>query len=386
MRITSLLLATTIVAGLLYWFHFRHQADGFAAVAASNATGETAVEAASSKEADDEAITSAPPVVKNDAVPVMVLDSTAQITASTLIVRGRTEAARNVQVSAQTTGRVVSTPLRRGAKVTKGQPLCELDPGIRAAELAEAQASLAEAEAEADASRRLSKKGFAADNTLKTRQARQEAAQARLDRVQWDIDQLVIRAPFDGVLETDTAELGTFLAAGSSCADVIDLNEVKVTGFVSEQEIDLLAVGQQTKARLINGIEATGTISFLSRMADSQTRTFGVEVSLPNSDSRIRDGMTAELVIALPERRGHLVPQSALTLDDQGRLGVRIDEEGIARFRQVQILSDAGAGMWIGGLEDTVRIIVVGQEFVRDGRRIASTLMDPATLVRNALQ
>lgn len=376
MRFTSLLLAISIVAGLLYWFHFRHQPDGFVAVAASNASEEMVDESAPTVEV----LAPSPTPSQDDAVPVLVMDSTAQSTTSTLIVRGRTQAARNVQVSAQTTGRIVSAPLRRGAKVVKGQPLCELDPGIRAAELAEAQASLTEAEAEADASRRLSKKGFAADNTLKTRQARQEAAQARLDRVKWDIDQLIIRAPFDGVLETDTAELGTFLAAGSSCADVIDLSEVKVTGFVSEQEIDLLAIGQQTKARLINGIEATGTISFLSRMADSQTRTFGVEVSLPNPEGRIRDGMTAELSIALPERKGHLVPQSALTLDDLGRLGVRIDEDGIARFRPVQILSDAPTGVWIGGLANQVTIIVVGQEFVRDGRKIVSTPMDRTAL------
>lgn len=376
MRFTSLLLAISIVAGLLYWFHFRHQPDGFVAVAASNASEEMVDESAPTVEV----LAPSPTPSQDDAVPVLVMDSTAQSTTSTLIVRGRTQAARNVQVSAQTTGRIVSAPLRRGAKVVKGQPLCELDPGIRAAELAEAQASLTEAEAEADASRRLSKKGFAADNTLKTRQARQEAAQARLDRVKWDIDQLIIRAPFDGVLETDTAELGTFLAAGSSCADVIDLSEVKVTGFVSEQEIDLLAIGQQTKARLINGIEATGTISFLSRMADSQTRTFGVEVSLPNPEGRIRDGMTAELSIALPERKGHLVPQSALTLDDLGRLGVRIDEDGIARFRPVQILSDAPTGVWIGGLANQVTIIVVGQEFVRDGRKIVSTQMNRTAL------
>ena len=375
MRITSLLLAMSIVAGLLYWFHFRHQSEGFAAEAASTPTEEVAQQTQTTSDAQP-----ASEDPSDLAVPVMVLNSTAQSTASFLVVRGRTEAARNVQVSAQTTGRVISAPLRRGSKVIEGQPLCELDPGIRAAELAEAVASLAEAEAEADASRRLSKKGFAAENTLKTRQARQEAAQARLDRVQWDISQLTIRAPFDGVLESDTAELGTFLAPGGVCANVIDLSEIKVSGFVSEQEIDALAVGQEAQARLINGVEATGTISFLSRVADSQTRTFGVEVSLPNLDGRIRDGMTAELRVALPERKGHLVPQSALTLDDQGRLGVRVDEDGITRFKPVQLLAEDTNGAWVSGLEDTVSIIVVGQEFVREGRRISATPVDRSAL------
>ena len=387
MRITSLLLALTIVGGLLYWFHLRHQSDSLVAIAAtgsdqpvSGAVTRTDTPEPAASEESTRPLTDAVATASGDAVPVMVLQSQARSTTTRLVVRGRTEAVRNVAVSAQTTGRVVSLPLRRGSRVVKGQPLCELDPGIRAAELAEAEASLTEAEAEADASKRLSQKGFAAENTLKTRTARLQAAQARLDRVKWDIDQLVIRAPFDGVLETDSAELGTFLSPGNVCATVIDLSEVKVSGFVSEQEIDLLAVGQRTKARLINGIEAQGTISFLSRMADEQTRTFGVEVVLNNPEGRIRDGMTAELMIELPERTGHLVPQSALTLDDQGRLGVRVDEAGIARFRPVRILADEPTGVWIGGLEDSVGIIVVGQEFVRDGRRIAATPADWSAL------
>lgn len=377
MRITSLLLAATIVAGLLYWFHFRHQTDGMVAAVAKSDPASAALASPDTETDPAEAV----PVSKGPvAVPVMVLESTARETSATLIVRGRTEAARNVRVAARTSGSVISPPLRRGARVLEGDPLCELDPGVRDAELAEVEAALVEAEAEVNASTRLSQKGYGAEMTLKTRQARLEAVEARLNRVKWDIEQLIIRAPFDGVLESDTAELGTFLSTGEVCANVIDLSSIKVAGFVSEKEIDLLSVGQEAHARLINGIEAVGNITFLSRVADEQTRTFAVEVMLPNPEGRIRDGMTAELRIGLPEGKGHLVPQSALTLDDDGQMGVRIDEDGIARFRPVQILSLEPGGVWVGGLEDQVRIIVVGQEFVRDGRAIVGTVADLNTL------
>ncbi|MEM7686688.1 MAG: efflux RND transporter periplasmic adaptor subunit, partial [Pseudomonadota bacterium] len=273
-----------------------------------------------------------------------------------------------------------SQPLRRGSRVAAGQVLCQLDPGIRAAELAEAEASLHEAPAEAEASTRLSQKGFAAEMTLKTRQARLEAAQARLDRVRWDIAQLDVVAPFDGILETDSAEIGSYLTPGVMCANVIDLSRVKVSGFVAEQEIDQLHVGQTATARLINGYETQGEISFLSRMADEQTRTYAVEVTLDNADGRIRDGMTAELQVTLPEQTGHLIPQSALTLDDAGRLGVRLDQDGIARFQPVRILSEVPGRVWVAGPPETARIVIVGQEFVRDGRRVAGTSVDPSQL------
>jgi len=350
MRLTSLIAALVVAAVVAYWFVLRHD------IAPDPVT--TVSQEASAAEQ------TAPPV------PVQVFESAARDTRSILVVRGRTEANRLVRVAAQTTSRVISEPLRRGAAITAGDLLCRLDPGTRQAELAEAEAALTEAEAEAIAAESLSSKGFAAETTLKARRAALRAAQARRDSVGWDIAQLEIRAPFDGVLETDAAEIGTYLKPGDLCATVIDLGKVKVTGFVAEGEIDLLTEGQQATARLVNGIEAAGRISFLARTADSDTRTYAVEVTLENADGRLRDGMTAEIAVPLPPASGHLIPQSALTLDDEGRLGVRLATDGVARFAAVELLRDAENGVWVAGLPETARIIVVGQEFVRDGRAI----------------
>lgn len=363
MRLTSVLMALLIAAGLWYWFVLRH--DGAAPVAA--VVAETAAPGA--------AVVDAP-------VPVVVLNSTAREVQGALVVRGRTKANRSVRIAAETSGRVVTEALQAGTEVSKDQVLCRLNPGVRMAELAEAEAALTEAEAEASAARTLQKKGFTAETTLKARQAQLQTAQARLDRVRWDIQQLEIRAPFDGFLESDTAEVGTLMAAGAHCATVIDLSRVKVTGFVAEQEVDQLSLGQPARARLINGITATGKITFLSRMADETTRTFGVEVTIENPDARIRDGMTAELQIALPARTAHLLPQSALTLDNQGRMGVRVADADIARFVPVIPVQDGADGIWVTGLPDTADIIVIGQEFVRDGRRIAPSPAGAADVVK----
>jgi multidrug efflux system membrane fusion protein len=237
---------------------------------------------------------------------------------------------------------------------------------------------LAEALVEADAATTLSRKGFASETTRTARQAQFEAAQAKVNLVKLDIDRLVIRAPFDGLLETDTAEIGSRLGLGDTCATVIDLSSVKVVGFVSEQEVDQIALNQEAIARLINGRIITGTIAFISRVSDPETRTYQVEAILPNQDGRIRDGMTAELRIGLPAEVAHKIPQNALTLDDDGRLGVRLAVDGTARFVETQIISDAIDGVWVTGLPDTADVIVVGQEFVRDGRAILPTPVDQA--------
>lgn len=368
MRPIPLITALLVAGALLYWFELRHPSgDGAGTMAVAEATA--AQPRPTAGEGPD-----------GEPVPVMVLQSKAQETSARLVLRGRTQARRQVEVAAETSGRVISEPLRHGEVVEVGQVLCRLDPGIRDAELAEAEAALAEADAEASAATQLQAKGFTAETAYRARQAQLRAAQARRDRVRWDIERLEITAPFGGVLESDTAELGALLIPGSVCADVVDLSEVKIEGYVSEQEVDQLRLGQQAEARLINGMTATGEVTFISRMADEETRTYEVEVTLPNPDRAIRAGMTAELMIALPPQTAHLVPQSALTLDDDGRLGVRVAEQGVARFHPVAILRDAPEGVWISGLPGEADIIVVGHEFVRGGRRVDATPVAPDQL------
>ncbi|MGF1501589.1 MAG: efflux RND transporter periplasmic adaptor subunit [Paracoccaceae bacterium] len=317
-------------------------------------------------------------------VPVAVLESRAAETRAVLTARGRTAADRRVDVEAETTGRMISPPIRRGARVTSGQVLCRLDPGSRPAQLSEARARLAEAEAEARAAETLSSKGFTAETTRVARQAALEAARAAVELIELDIDRLEIVAPFDGLLESDTAELGKRLGEGDLCATVIDLDRIRVSGFVAEGAVDRIAPGQPADIRLVNGRSVAGEVSFVARVADPETRTYEIEALVPNPDGQIRDGMTAELRLSLPPETAHLLPQSALTLDDGGRLGVRLVERTAdtprARFVPVAILRDDPRGVWVSGLPETAEVIVVGQEFVRGGGAIRPTRVAPGDL------
>ncbi len=354
MRWTSALLSLAVIAGLALYF-----APG-ALEGGREARVESAVAAPAPRDAEAEP------------VAVMVLEVRAEETADRLVVSGRTAALRRVEVSAETAGRVISEPRHRGSRVEAGEVLCRIDPGSRPAQLAEAEARRAEAQAEASAAESLSAKGFTAETTRIARQAELEAAQAAVDLMRLDIARLEIRAPFAGILETDTAELGTRLAVGDSCATLIDLSRLRATGYVSEQAVDRVAMGARAEIRLVNGEVAEGGVTYVSRSADPDTRTYEVEVTLENPEARLRDGMTAEIAIRLAAERAHRIPQSALTLDDDGRLGVRLAaEEGggaVARFAPVTLLADGADGVWVRGLPDVVRVIVVGQEFVREGR------------------
>jgi len=351
-----------------------------------------------------------------ETVAVMARKSAAQSIGDAVMLRGETEAARQVEVRAETSGKVVSDPQRKGAFVNSGDLLCELDPGTRQSSLDEARARLAEAQAQVPraeaqleeararleeaqindtAASRLSEDGFAsrtrvaatkaavraaeagvesAKSGLESARATIQSAQAAVAAAEKEIERLTITAPFDGILESDAAELGSLLQPGALCATVIQLDPIKLVAFVPETEVDRVSVGAPTQARLAAGGGDTlrGRVTFLARAADPTTRTFRVEVEVANPDLGIRDGQTVEMAIRAQGRRAHLLPQSALTLDDEGTLGIRsVTEEQTARFMPVTILRDTPDGVWVDGLPERVDVITVGQEYVTDGVPVA---------------
>ena len=350
-------------------------------------------------------------------VKVVVARLEAQDIDSAVVLRGQTAAARQVDVKAETSAVVSSEPLRKGAQVSAGDALCVLDPGTRGSALDEARARLSEAqsrvpESEArveeararleeaqinqNASASLIKDGFASQTRLASADAAVAAAEAGVSSAQSglraarsgieaalaavasaekEIARLTIKAPFSGLLESDTAELGSLLQPGALCATIIQLDPVKLVAFVPETEVNRVAVGAPAGARLAaGGADVKGRVTFLSRSADPTTRTFRVEINVPNSDLAIRDGQTAEILIASQGAAAHLIPQSALTLNDEGTLGVRlVDEAAKVSFAQVEIMRDTAEGVWVTGLPEVADVIVVGQEFVTAGVTVAPT-------------
>lgn len=313
-------------------------------------------------------------------VSVVAIKSAAAPYSERLKLRGRTEADRNVEVKSEISGLVASPPLRKGAHVKSGETLCRIEQGERVAELTEAKARLSDAQANFEASSSLSKKGFSTEIRAIAMEAALEEARARALRAELNLSRLDIKAPFDGLLETDTAELGAFLQNGSTCATLIALDPIKFVAYAPERTVDSLVVGAPVVARLITGEEIEGEISFVSRSADRDTRTYLVEAKAPNPALTIRDGMTAELQVSLKTRQAHFIPLSSLTLNDDGELGVRLAVDGAATFAPVEILRDEINGVWIAGLPTEVDLIVVGQEFVIDGAAVDVTYVDQAQI------
>ncbi|MEO0830383.1 MAG: efflux RND transporter periplasmic adaptor subunit, partial [Pseudomonadota bacterium] len=184
-----------------------------------------------------------------------------------------------------------------------------------------------------------------------------------------------ITAPFDGVLDNRFVEIGDFLSVSQPCATVVDLDPILVVGQVSERDVDKLSMGSVGQARLISGQKLEGVVRFIAKTAEQETRTFRVELAVPNKDNALPAGITAEIIVAAEAVTAHLMSPAFLVLNDAGEIGVRVvSADKTARFQKVSVLEDSNDGVWVGGLPEKATIITVGQEFVRDGQTVDVTM------------
>jgi len=309
----------------------------------------------------------------SEAPLVRVRPSVAESHAVVDLLRGRSEANRLVEIKSETDGRIVELPVEDGTRVKAGDLIAKLAPGDRPARLAEAKALLAQRKIEYEADQKLSVKGFRAETQLAASEAELQAAEAAVTIAEVELSYTTIRAPFDGVVDRRLVELGDFVDRTDAIARLVELDPMLIVTQVNERDVQRLSVGTRGKARLMSGETVEGRIRHISTVADEATRTFRVELEVPNPAGTIADGMTAEIALPLSEKPAHQVSPSVLTLSDRGEIGVKtVDENDRVAFHPVEIVDTDSQGMWITGLPDQVTLITVGQEYVAPGDVVRS--------------
>ncbi|GMQ96225.1 MAG: multidrug efflux RND transporter periplasmic adaptor subunit VexE [Gammaproteobacteria bacterium] len=302
-------------------------------------------------------------------VRVKVMES--QPVTRDVVIYGKTEPARSVTLRAEIDGRVVAIGAKRGTRVQKGDMIVRLDVRDREARRQQARALVEQRKIQYRASLRLESKNFQSEANVAEARANLEAARAALARVEVEIANSVLVAPFDGVLQTRPVEIGDYIAEGKEVARVIELDPILVTGDVTQTELGRLEVGARGTAKLITGEDLEGIVRYVASEADQATRTFRVELEVDNPDRTVVSGTTAQMRIPAETVSAHFISPALLSLNSQDKIGVKsVDDDGTVVFRAVDIVRTGADGVWITGLPERVRVIVVGQGFVREGDRV----------------
>ncbi len=308
--------------------------------------------------------------------PVQVEHMRAEPVERTVTLSGRTAPARSVELKAETSGRVVAVGAARGARVEAGGLIVRLDSGDRPARLAQARAELRQRELEYDGQLKLKPAGYISDAKLAESLALLEKARTEVARAQIDIDRMQIRAPFGGALQERRVEVGDYVSPGAAVATFVDNRRLAVAGSVAEAQSAGIRPGLAGSARLASGQTVAGRLRYVAPVADEATRTFAVELEIANPTGELPVGVTADIELPVGQVLAHRLSPALLTLDDAGVVGVKLQDVGDrVRFVPATVVRSSADGVWITGLPDPAPIIVGGQGFVRDGDRIAVSLV-----------
>lgn len=270
-----------------------------------------------------------------------------------LRVTGSLLADEQAEVSAELAGRIIETPVERGARVNKGDLLVRVSPAETAAQLQEAEANAAQIQARlglapgqsfdpkrvpdamnAKASLEWAEAEFArigslleqnvvsqseydqrrtqvdaarqqyqmAQNVAEQSYRSLEAARARVALARKSVADTSIRAPFAGLVAERVVSIGDFVTKGNHVATIVRIDPLRVELTVPEQSVSLVKVGQPVRLTVdaYAGQEFTATIRFVSPSLRADQRALTVEAIAPNADARLKPGLFATALIKQP--------------------------------------------------------------------------------------
>jgi membrane fusion protein, multidrug efflux system len=289
-------------------------------------------------------------------------------------VSGSTEPDKKAVLAARASGIISSLNIEKGQIIQAETVMMTLEGPELGAAISNAEIMLSQAERNLNVTEQLYENGNTSETKLIAGRGAVANAKAALSQTIAAADKLQLTVPFTGFVDQVNVEKGEWIQSGKPVASILALDPIVVKADVSELDIGYLKVGDKAEVWLVNGRRLEGTVRFVALDASPSTRTFRVEVALPNPDRLIPSGMTAEVRLSAAKVRSVTVPRSIITLSDAGDLGLRVvNADNIASFAMVELIDDTPAGLVLAGVPEGMRIIVSGQDLVKDGDKVMVT-------------
>lgn len=292
----------------------------------------------------------------------------AQIMEDKMTLSGTTQPSKEIQLTSGAAGKIRQILVNKGDYVKKGKAILSIDTRALKADIAEAKALIAQRQLELDGAVKLKQQKYSSAVNVATAKADLASAKATLRSLEIDLENAVLVAPFSGVLNTLDVELGQLVQNNATVGDFISINPLTIEINVPQKKINSIQQGLNANIELSTGDVVEGTVSYVSSIASSETRSIAVEIKVPNQDSKIPAGITAHVDLALPKRMAHAFSAALLTLDDNGKTAVKtlnIDNEVIVS--PVEVLKSDRDQVWVSGLPQNINLITVGQGFTKAG-------------------
>lgn len=296
---------------------------------------------------------------------------------------GELEAARQVELAAETAGRITRIAFTSGQRVKQGELLVQVNDAPEQAERLRLRAQLRNAETVLARTRQLMADQVATQEQLDQAQAAHDMAQGELRRSEAVIAQKAIRAPFAGMVGIRRVHEGQYLQAGDAIASLVDAATLSVNFALEEQAFPHLRPGQPVELR----VDAWPQRRFEAQVAAidpliGKARTLQVQARVPNADAVLQAGMFAHVRVLRHAPTPVLaVPETAVTYTAYGQT-VFVAEPGEQQALKVRRVAVKTGERWDGrveivsGLKAGDRVVVSGQLKLSDGMAVEEVARD----------
>lgn len=312
----------------------------------------------------------------------------------TLGLPGTVESRTISTVATEVAGLVIELPAREGMAVLKDQPLARLRVTSLEIRMTSAEAQLKEAE---------SRHRLAGNNLARARelfgsqvvsqaqlddavseasawQGRVESLRAEIDRLKYEVERSIIRAPFAGVVVAEHTDLGQWIGIGGPVVELMSLEEMEVRVEVPERYFRNLKPNGRARVTFdaLPGIEIEGRIVAVIPKADAQARTFPLKVRIPNRGGRVASGMLAQVSLPAGESsHATVVPKDAVVRQGNDQIVFTIN--GDNTVAKATVTTGAGVGDWIvveGPVQPGQKVVTRGNERLMPGQSVNPQAMD----------
>ena len=198
-------------------------------------------------------------------------------------------------------------------------------------------------------------------------QARLATARSNLAVLRDQLKKSTITAPTSGWLETVAVDVGEQVGAGTPVATILNMDEVTIIVGVPQTDIAQISVGDRVTVDVAGAGRRDGVVSRIASITSSKTRTFNVEVTVPNPDRRLRAGMSVEATIDVGFLPAFGMSPAHLSVAGDGSLTAKVSENGVVRVVPVELVRSGVEQVFVSGLADGDTLLTFGQAFVEAG-------------------
>ena len=306
-------------------------------------------------------------------IPVEVSRAVVRDMALHLDLVGTIQPEISTTVSAQISGQIKQVCVNEGDAVREGDVLAELDRDMIDVRLAQARARCRQTEGEYERVRKLAQKNLT--SLEKMRQIETELALRKADcrLAEITLAHATIRSPMSGFIARKYAEIGEWINAGGTIADVIKTDRVYALTAVPEQHIGHVRKGlEATVSCDAYGDEPfPGTVKYIIPQTDGKSHAFPIKIEVDNADGRLKSGMFGRIDLAISRaEEAILVLRDAVVKDGENRFVFQIVD---GKAQRVQVRTGRTDGEYVvveGALPAGATVVVTGNEGLKDGAEV----------------